>query len=59
MLKDLSFISGLIFFNLLTAVEDFFFLISFVEKIIWRFRLEISILSLSTIPILPIPSAVK
>ena len=57
--KDLKSISGLIFFSLLIAVEDLFFLRSFVEKIIWRLRLDISISSLSMIAILPIPSAAK
>ena len=59
LLIDLSCIFGLIFLSLLIAAEDLFLLISLVSKIIWRLRLDISTLSLSTIPILPIPSAAK
>ena len=59
LLKLCSSIFGLIFFNFFTAVVALSFFISLVSKITWRDKLEISILSLSIIPIFPIPNADK
>ena len=50
-LKDFTIISGFIFLIFFAAAEDLFLLISLVSKIICRLRLDISTLSLSTIPI--------